>query len=135
MIEINGGYSELVTTSSSDPYSLFLFATNSPETRVKYIACLRRFFDYIKLEKEVILTSGVPEVNKQKKRTGAMKEKWILFTERAKSDGGWAFFKIVAFLQFEKERVERKEIAASLSTTLVKINSLPMLRFSDNLSH
>jgi hypothetical protein len=74
-------------------------------------------------------------VNKQKKRTGAMKEKWILFTERAKSDGGWAFFKIVAFLQFEKERVEQKEIDARLSTTLGKINSLPMLRFSDNLSH
>jgi hypothetical protein len=67
LIEINGGDSELVTTSSSDPYSLFLFAMNSPEARVKYIACLRRFFDYIKLEKEVILTSGVPEVNKQKK--------------------------------------------------------------------
>ena len=64
-----------------------------------------------------------------------MKEKWILFTERAKSDGGWAFFKIVAFLQFEKERVERKEIVARLSTTLGNINSLPMLRFSDNLSH
>ena len=63
-----------------------------------------------------------------------MKEKWILFTERAKSDGGWVFFKIVAFLQFEKERVERKEIAR-LSTTLGKINSLPMLRFYDNLSH
>ena len=74
MIEINGGDSELVTTTSSDPYSLFLFAMNSPEARVKYIACLRRFFDYIKLEKEVILTSGVAEVNKQKKRTGAMKE-------------------------------------------------------------
>jgi hypothetical protein len=135
LIEINGGDNELVTTSSSDPYSLFLFAMNSPEARVKYIACLRRFFDYIKLEKEVILTSGVPEVNKQKKRTGARKEKWILFTERAKSDGGWAFFKIVAFLQFEKERVEQKEIDARLSTTLGKINSLPMLRFSDNLSH
>jgi hypothetical protein len=108
---------------------------NLPETRVKYIARLRRFFDYIKIEKDVILTSGGAEVNKQKKRTGAMKEKWILFTERAKRDGGWAFFKIVAFLQFKKEHVERKEIAAKLSTTLGKINSLAMLQFSDNLSH
>jgi hypothetical protein len=74
LIEINGSDSELVTRTSSDPYSLFLFAMNLPETRVKYIARLRRFFDYIKLEKEVILTSGVPEVKKQKKRTGAMKE-------------------------------------------------------------
>jgi hypothetical protein len=57
------------------------------------------------------------------------------FTERAKSDIGWAFFKIVAFLHFEKERVERKEIAARLSTTICKIDSLPLLRFSDKLSH
>jgi hypothetical protein len=84
LIEINGSDSELVTTSSSDPYSLFLFAMNSPETRVKYNARLRRFFDYIKLEKEVILTSEVAEVNKHKKRTGAMKEKCIILQKEQK---------------------------------------------------
>lgn len=112
--------SKLETTASSDPYSLFLFAMNSPETRVKYNARLRRFFDYINLETEAISPTGVVEVNSQKKSTASMKEKCIFFTEKAKSDSTWAFFKIVEFLQFEKGRVERKEITAGTIRNYVK---------------
>ena len=33
----------------SDPYSLFIFAMNAPQTREKYINRLNQFFDFIKL--------------------------------------------------------------------------------------
>ena len=35
--------------TGSDPYSLFIFAMNAPQTREKYINRLNQFFDFIKL--------------------------------------------------------------------------------------
>ena len=34
----------------SDPYSLFLFAINSPLTKEKYVPRLNKFFDFINLQ-------------------------------------------------------------------------------------
>jgi hypothetical protein len=47
-------------------------------------------------------------------------DEYILFTEKSKSDSSWAFFKIVEFLQLEKELVERKGIAAGTILNYVK---------------
>jgi hypothetical protein len=33
----------------SDPYSMFVFAMNAKQTRDKYTARLKRFFDFIKI--------------------------------------------------------------------------------------
>jgi hypothetical protein len=33
----------------SDPYSMFIFAMNAPQTREKYTTRLKRFFDFIDL--------------------------------------------------------------------------------------
>jgi hypothetical protein len=33
----------------SDPYAMFIFAMNAPQTREKYVTRLERFFDFIDL--------------------------------------------------------------------------------------
>jgi Holliday junction resolvase RusA-like endonuclease len=37
----------LEESMEADPFSLFLFAMNSPETKEKYVTRLNKFFDYI----------------------------------------------------------------------------------------
>jgi hypothetical protein len=80
--------------SSTDPYSMFLFAMRSPKTREKCSGRLRMFFDFI----------DVP--------TGSMAKRSKAFCDRAKYDNGWVFSVVVQYLQNQKERVERKEIRA-----------------------
>lgn len=78
-----------------DPYSSFLFAMRSPKTKEKVVGRLRMFFDFI----EVI---------------GAdMEERSKIFVNEAKLDQKWAFTCIIRYLQFLKERFEKKEIKDS----------------------
>lgn len=88
MLEVRG------RESSTDSYSMFLFAMRSPKTRVKCTGRLRMFFDFIDIS------------------TGSMAERSKAFYDRAKYDNGWAFSSIVQYLQKQKERIERKEICA-----------------------
>ena len=90
MIEVRGGIEE----SSTDAYSMFLFAMMSPKTREKCTGRLRMFFDFI----------SIP--------TGSMAERPEAFCDKAKYYNGWGFSSIVKYLQMQKERVERKEISA-----------------------
>lgn len=82
--------------SGTDPYSVFIFAMRSPKTREKCVGRLARFFDFVE----------VPE------RTIA--ERCKVFCEKGRNDKSisWAFANILKFLQYQKERFERKEIAA-----------------------
>jgi hypothetical protein len=57
--------SELIEFES-DPYSLFVFAINSPLTKTKYEARLNKFFDFIGLN-------------------GTVQEKSVIFAEKSKS--------------------------------------------------
>src|SRR5438093_8335319 len=84
-----------IESKESDPYSMFLFAMSSPKTREKCTGRLRMFFDFLGI---------LPE------RTMAERSK--TFYEKAKSDNGWAFTRIVQYLQTLKERVEIREITA-----------------------
>jgi hypothetical protein len=85
-------------SSSTDPYSMFLFAMRSPKTREKCTGRLRMFFDFI----------GIPG--------DSMVERSKVFCERAKNNDnnsrGWAFSSIIQYVQHQKERAERKEITA-----------------------
>src|SRR5918911_2933737 len=83
------------TAAESDPYSMFLFAMRSPKTREKCTGRLRMFFDFLGI---------LPE--------GTMIERSKAFCDKAKSDNGWAFTRIVQYLQTLKERVETREITA-----------------------
>ncbi|MFZ0405220.1 MAG: hypothetical protein WAL79_05300, partial [Nitrososphaeraceae archaeon] len=39
---------------NSDPYSLFIYALNSPETKLKYISRLQKFFEFNELQGDLI---------------------------------------------------------------------------------
>ena len=45
---------EIESTSSDDPYSLFLFAMRSPKTREKCTGRLRMFFDFLGIPGETM---------------------------------------------------------------------------------
>ena len=79
--------------SIESPYSLFVYAIRSPVTKDCYQRRLHRFFDSIGLEPE-----------------NTMEERINAFAEKANRDGKWAFNSIASFLQYQKERVEHKEI-------------------------
>jgi integrase len=84
--------------TTTDPYSMFLFALRSPKTREKCTGRLRMFFDFI----------GIPG--------DSMVERSKVFCDRAKNNanenGRWAFSCIIQYMQHQKERAERKEITA-----------------------
>jgi integrase len=67
----------------------------SPKTREKCTGRLRMFFDFLGI---------LPE--------GNMAERSKAFCDKAKSDSGWAFTKIIQYLQTLNERVEIREITA-----------------------
>ncbi len=80
----------------TDAYSLFVYAIRTQITRDYYVRRLRTFFDFIKL---------LPNSNIQIRCNR--------FAACAIEDHNWIFSKIIGFLQFQKERVEREEITAA----------------------
>jgi hypothetical protein len=87
----------------SDAYSLFVYAVRSQITRDYYLRRLRIFFNAINL---------LPD--------GAMEERCNMFAAKGIKDPNWAFHCIVKFLQFQRERVEREEIAGATLRNFVK---------------
>jgi len=45
--------SDQLTEFETDPYSLFIFALNSPSTKEKYVPRLYKFFEFINLNGSV----------------------------------------------------------------------------------
>jgi len=89
--------------SLTDAYSLFVYAIRTQITRDYYLRRLRTFFDFIKL---------LPNAKIQNRCNH--------FAAVAIKDNDWTFGKIISFLQFQKERVERKEITAATLYNFVK---------------
>ncbi len=89
--------------SLTDAYSLFVYAIRTQITRDYYLRRLRTFFDFIKL---------LPNAKIQNRCNH--------FATVAIKDNDWRFGKIISFLQFQKERVERKEITAATLYNFVK---------------
>lgn len=85
-------------------YSMYLFGMRSPVTRDTYLRRLRTFFNHIRL-----LSNDE-----------SMEVRCNQFAERAKSNQNWAFMKILEFLQYQRERVERKEITPATLLNFVK---------------
>lgn len=93
----------------SDPYSMFIFAMNAPQTREKYTTRLKRFFDFIDLPGSNNPTTNTP-----------IEERCKYFVEKAKNDQKWLLNNILKFLLVQKERVERKEITGATVRNYVK---------------
>lgn len=88
--------------SDLTPYQMFRFSVGSEVTRKYYERRIRRLFDFIKfgIGKDIELSCNE-------------------FAEIARSDTNWAMNKVISFLQFQKERTEKGEIAsATLVTSL-----------------
>jgi integrase len=85
----------------SDPYSLFIFAINSPLTKKKYVPRLNRFFQFINLQ-------------------GTIQERCKTFVKKSKDEPPWVVSCVIKFLQMNKERLERKEITAATAFNYVK---------------
>jgi integrase len=88
----------------SDPYSIFVFAMNAPQTKEKYVTRLKRFFDFINLPGSTI------------------QERCKYFVEKCREEDGnkWLLNNLLGFLQVYKERVQRKEITGATLRNYVK---------------
>ncbi len=84
---------ELSGMNLSNPYCMLKFSIRSESTRKYYERRIRRFFDFI----EFSPGKGI-------------EERFNTFAEYARKDMNWALTKIIAFLQFQKERTEKGEI-------------------------
>lgn len=88
--------------SLTDAYSLFIYAIRTQITRDYYLRRLRSFFDFIEL-----LPNEKIELRCNQFAALAI-------------NSNWTFSKIIGFLQFQKERVQREEITAATLYNFVK---------------
>ena len=82
--------SEEIAEFDTDPYSLFIFAINSPSTKLKCVPRLNKFFEFINLE-------------------GTIQEKCLTFVKNANNQPSWAVGSVIKYLQHNKERVQKNE--------------------------
>jgi hypothetical protein len=86
------------------PYLMFKYAIKTEITRKYYERRLKKFFDFIEFETTEI--SFELRCNK--------------FGEKSKVSVNWTLSLIIRFLQYQKERVEKKEITAGTLKNFVK---------------
>jgi len=96
---------EITQFESEDPYSLFLYGFNSPSTKEKSVPRLNKFFDFLNLN-------------------GTMQERCSIFANMAKEQPAWPVNSIMKYLQMNKDRVEKKEIAAATLHNEIKVIKL-----------
>jgi hypothetical protein len=85
-----------------DPWSLYLYPMKSPVTRVKYEKRLAKFLEYI----------GIDGITTEQKAR--------IFAEYGSKDVNLVFSNILKFVQYQLERLNRKEIAAVTIRNYVK---------------
>ena len=78
----------------NDPLQNFLYALKAPDSKRQYPRRLEYFFDYLGLD-------------------GTLKEKCIIFYNQAKTDLLWTQHQVMQYIEFQKERAEKGEIAES----------------------
>jgi integrase len=78
----------------NDPLQNFLYALKAPDSKRQYPRRLEYFFDYLGLD-------------------GTLKEKCIVFYNQAKTDLQWTQHQLMQYIEFQKERAEKGEIAES----------------------
>ncbi len=79
---------------TNDPLENFLYALKAPDSKRQYPRRFEYFLDYLGLE-------------------GTLKEKCINFYEQAKNEPLWTQHQIMQYIEYQKERVEKGEIAES----------------------
>ena len=85
------------------PYIMFKYAIKTELTRKYYERRLKRFFDFIEFE----TTETFFEIRCNK------------FGEKSKNNANWTLSQIIRFLQYQKERVDNKDITAGTLKNLI----------------
>jgi len=78
----------------NDPLQNFLYALKAPDSKRQYPRRLEYFFDYLGLD-------------------GTLKEKCLIFYNQAKTDLQWTQHQLMQYIEFQKKRAEKGEIAES----------------------
>jgi hypothetical protein len=92
-----------IESEELDPWSLFIYAMKAPMTRDRYQTRLAKFFDYI----------GLKVGEKLEDRARA-------FAQRGRDDSNWTLNNILRFVQYQKDRVDKKEITGATVRNYVK---------------
>lgn len=105
---INDAFAEIISNEGHNkeltPYRMFKYTIKTVITRRYYERRLKKFFDFIEFE---IADKGIEsQCNK--------------FAEKARSNTNWALSQIIRFLQYQKERVENKQITSGTLKNFVK---------------
>ena len=90
--------------SELDPWSLYIYAMKAPMTRDRYKTRLAKFLDFIEIE------------NGSK----SLEDKARMFAKKSKCDFNWAFANLLKFIQYQKDRVDKKEITGATVRNYVK---------------
>lgn len=94
-------------TGITDAYWFLVYAIRTKITRDYYLRRLKSFFDFIEL---------LPNAK--------IEHRCNQFGALAIKDHNWTFSKIIGFLQFQKDRVEREEITTATLYNFVKVIKL-----------
>jgi hypothetical protein len=86
-----------------DPWSLYIYAMKAPMTRDRYQTRLAKFLDFI----------GIASAETLQERAKA-------FAKMGKQNNNWALNNILKFVQYQKDRVEKKEITGATVRNYVK---------------
>jgi hypothetical protein len=86
--------------TTAEPYQDFLFAMNSPVTRERYSTRLRSFFVFIGIEDSTMYERCTRFVAKVKEN-------------EENGNSKWAYACVVKFLQYQKDRYDKKEISGA----------------------
>ncbi len=78
----------------ASPLTNFLFALKAPETKRQYPKRLEVFLDFLNLE-------------------GTLEDKVLVFHQKSLKNPAWLSQKLIQFIQYQKERVQRNEISES----------------------
>lgn len=85
---------EILGISNQDPIGMFLYAIRAEETKRQYPSKLKAFFDYLDLK-------------------GSFEDQAKQFVTRSIKDSNWTMTSLMRFINFQKERVLKKEITES----------------------
>jgi hypothetical protein len=86
-----------------DPWSLYIYAMKAPMTRDRYQTRLAKFFDFIGLEKGLNLA-----------------DRARIFVQKGKDNSNWVLNNLLKFVQYQNDRVDKKEITGATVRNYVK---------------
>ena len=89
-----------------DPWSLYIYAMKAPMTRDRYQTRLAKFLDFIEMLPGASATT--------------LEGRARAFAKKGKEDSIWALNNILKFVQFQKDRVDKKEITGATLRNYVK---------------